>query len=239
MKKRVLIGIAGGTASGKTTLAKEIGRRVRGEVVIIEQDAYYKDLSHLPLEERKKVNYDHPSAFDMDLLVTHIRDLLDGKPIRKPVYSFELYTRLPETVLVKPKDVIILEGILIFEDKRLRDISRATELCGAYDRNGRYILRIRNAPWCDGAVFTLNPNPDIPEDDYHTLNKAHLNYTPQMGDRLYSGENGQLDGEYLDSLEGWGGDKNFRREHFKYVSIPLTFDPQSGRPIILQIFSTY
>jgi len=124
-------------------------------------------------------------------------------------------------------------------DKRLRDISRATELCGAYDRNGRYILRIRNAPWCDGAVFTLNPNPDIPEDDYHTLNKAHLNYTPQMGDRLYSGENGQLDGEYLDSLEGWGGDKNFRREHFKYVSIPLTFDPQSGRPIILQIFSTY
>jgi hypothetical protein len=162
------------------------------------------------------------------------------------VYSFRYtepmtyWQRMPKEVpRTYEAAVDFLKKNMRSQDRRLRDISRATELCGAYDRDGRYVLRIEDRPWCDGAVFTLNPNPDIPEDEFHTVNKAHLNYTPQMGDRLYSGENGQLDGEYLDSLEGWGSDRNFRREHFRYVSVPLTFDPQTKRPVILQIFSTY
>ncbi|MFD3449297.1 uridine kinase [Microbacteriaceae bacterium 4G12] len=122
-KKPVVIGIAGGSGSGKTSVTKAIFDHFQGHsILMLEQDYYYKDQSDLPLEERFKTNYDHPSAFDNDLLVEHIKQLLEYKQIEKPVYDYTLHTRSPETIIVEPKDVIILEGILVLEDEGLRDL---------------------------------------------------------------------------------------------------------------------
>lgn len=122
MKRPVIIGVAGGSGSGKTTVVRNVCDRLEGCVAVIEQDAYYKDQSHLPMEERKKTNYDHPLAFDNDLLISHLQQLLQRKPIEKPVYDYTQHTRSRETVTVQPKDVIILEGILILEDEKLRSL---------------------------------------------------------------------------------------------------------------------
>lgn len=123
MRKPVLIGIAGGTGSGKSTVAKAIFRSLpEKNISILEQDAYYKDQSHLPLEERIKTNYDHPFAFDTELLVTHITNLLNNQSIEKPSYDFTIHTRETTTHTVYPKEIIILEGILILEDERLRNL---------------------------------------------------------------------------------------------------------------------
>ena len=119
----LIIGIAGGTGSGKTTVVKKIMKRLpKGEVGVISQDSYYKDLSHIPLEERLKLNFDEPRAFDWDLLHEHIQMLLDGKSIEMPTYSYVISTRLEETVPMAVHDVLILEGILVMSDKRLRDM---------------------------------------------------------------------------------------------------------------------
>jgi len=123
LKKPVVIGITGGTGSGKSTVAQSIYRSLpEKNIVIIEQDSYYKDQSHLSFEERIKTNYDHPLAFDTELLLQHINDLISGKPIMKPVYDFTQHTRSKERIKVEPKDIIIIEGIMILEDKRLRDL---------------------------------------------------------------------------------------------------------------------
>ncbi|MFR7350042.1 uridine kinase [Peptoniphilus sp.] len=123
MKKPVIIGIAGGTGSGKSTITKELIKLIdKEDVTIIEQDSYYKDQSNLPFEERVKTNYDHPFAFDNELLVQQLKDLIDGKSIEKPVYDFSIHNRTKETKTVEPKDVIILEGILILAEKEIRDL---------------------------------------------------------------------------------------------------------------------
>lgn len=123
MKKPILIGITGGTGSGKSTVAKEIYKAIKEKnVAILEQDSYYKDQSYLTFEERKKTNYDHPFAFDNDLLIEHLITLLDGKSIEKPIYDFEQHNRKEETITVYPKDIIILEGILILSDEKIRDL---------------------------------------------------------------------------------------------------------------------
>jgi uridine kinase len=122
-KKPVVIGIAGGSGSGKTSVTKAIFDHFQGHsILMLEQDYYYKDQSELPFEERLKTNYDHPLAFDNDLLIEHIKKLLKYEPIEKPVYDYKIHTRSNETIHVEPKDVIILEGILVLEDKRLRDL---------------------------------------------------------------------------------------------------------------------
>ncbi|BBW95492.1 uridine kinase [Geobacillus icigianus] len=122
-KKPVVIGVAGGSGSGKTSVARAIydhfGDR---SILVLEQDFYYKDQSHLPFEERLKTNYDHPLAFDNDLLIEHIHKLLRYEPIDKPVYDYTLHTRSREVIRVEPKEVIIVEGILVLEDERLRDL---------------------------------------------------------------------------------------------------------------------
>ncbi|ETP68815.1 uridine kinase [Planomicrobium chinense] len=119
----VVIGIAGGSGSGKTSVTNSIYEVFKeNSVVVIEQDYYYKDQSHLAFEERLETNYDHPLAFDTDLLIEHVNKLLNREPIEKPVYNYALHTRAEETVLIEPKDVIILEGILVLEDERLRDL---------------------------------------------------------------------------------------------------------------------
>lgn len=122
-KRPVVIGIAGGSCSGKTSVTRAIYEVFRGHsVVVIEQDFYYKDQSHMSFDDRLKTNYDHPLAFDTDLLIEHIHALLARQPIEKPVYDYVQHTRATETIHVEPKDVIILEGILVLEDERLRQL---------------------------------------------------------------------------------------------------------------------
>ena len=122
-KKPVVIGVAGGTGSGKTTVAKEIFRNFESKsILLLEQDAYYKDQGEKTMEERVKTNYDHPLAFDNELLLDHLQRLINNQPIDKPVYDYANHTRSRKTIHVEPKDVIIFEGILILEDARLRDL---------------------------------------------------------------------------------------------------------------------
>ncbi|WP_102346727.1 uridine kinase [Bacillus sp. Marseille-P3661] len=123
VKKPIVIGIAGGSGSGKTSVTRAIYEKFSNQdIVVIEQDYYYKDQSHLPFEERLSTNYDHPLAFDNDLLIDHVQQLCNYKSIEKPVYDYQLHTRSNETILVNPTNVIILEGILILEDERLRSL---------------------------------------------------------------------------------------------------------------------
>jgi uridine kinase len=119
----LIIGIAGGTGSGKTTVVRQILDELNNdEVDVISQDSYYQDTSHLPLEERKKINFDHPKSIDFDLLVSHLKDLKAGKTIEQPVYSFKDHNRTSETVTTQPKKVIIVEGILILTHTDIRDM---------------------------------------------------------------------------------------------------------------------
>ncbi|MBC7194050.1 MAG: uridine kinase [Caldisericia bacterium] len=123
--KIMFIGIAGGTGSGKTTVAHNIKEKIGEDILILDMDSYYKDNSHIPFEERLKINYDHPDAFDIPLLKSHIEALLRGETIKKPIYSFIEYTRLKDYEEIKPKRIIMLEGIfaLFFEDlRKLMDI---------------------------------------------------------------------------------------------------------------------
>lgn len=118
----LVIGIAGGSGSGKTTVVQAITKQLKENVVVIPQDSYYKDSSYLPLEERQKVNFDHPDSIDFELLNRQLRELKEGKIIEQPVYSYLTCSRSrTETVTVKPADVIIIEGILIFTCAELRN----------------------------------------------------------------------------------------------------------------------
>ncbi|NAY90496.1 uridine kinase [Muricauda sp. JGD-17] len=119
----LIIGIAGGTGCGKTTVVNQIVDRLpEDEVCIISQDSYYNDLSHLTKEERSKVNFDHPNSIDFDLLISHLKQLRKGESIDKPMYSFVEETRLDETVRTHPKKVIIVEGILVLSNPMLRNL---------------------------------------------------------------------------------------------------------------------
>ena len=122
-KKPIIIGVSGGSGSGKTSVSRAIFNNFPNHsIMMLEHDSYYKDQSHLSFEERLKTNYDHPFAFDTDLLIEHLEKLLNYETIEKPVYDYVAHTRSTETVIQEPKEVIILEGILILEDKRLRDL---------------------------------------------------------------------------------------------------------------------
>ena len=119
----LVIGIAGGTGSGKTTVVKKIIERLpEGDVGVLAQDAYYRDNSDIPLEERQKINFDHPDAIEFELLAEHIRQLRTGKTVSQPIYSYLTCTRAEDTIPVIPKKVIIVEGILCLAPKELRDL---------------------------------------------------------------------------------------------------------------------
>jgi uridine kinase len=116
----MIIGISGGTGSGKTTVANKILENVEAsEVVFIQQDSYYRNLQDLPLDYRQVANFDHPDALDNELLVNHVRKLRAGEAIELPIYNFKTHSRLHETRRVEPKPIVIVEGILIFTDPRL------------------------------------------------------------------------------------------------------------------------
>lgn len=119
----LIVGLAGGTGSGKSTLVHSILELLSGKsLIVIEQDNYYKANAHLSLEERRAINYDHPSSLDNDLLAEHLRTLRAGQSIDKPQYDFTTHTRRPETVRIEPADVIIVEGILVLENPQLREM---------------------------------------------------------------------------------------------------------------------
>ena len=119
----LIIGIAGGTGSGKTTVVNKIINSLpAGEVAVLPQDSYYKDSSHVPVEERSKINFDEPAAIEWSLLVEHIRQLKEGRDIEMPTYSYLTCTRQEETVTVAPREVVIVEGILVLTDPVLREM---------------------------------------------------------------------------------------------------------------------
>ncbi len=119
----LIIGIAGGTGSGKTTVVKKIMEKLpTDEVVVLTQDSYYKDNSNLPIEQRQKINFDHPDSLEFDLLIDHLKKLKNGQQIEQPIYSYLTCTRAEETITVKPKDVVIVEGILVLHNETLRNM---------------------------------------------------------------------------------------------------------------------
>jgi len=119
----LIIGIAGGTGCGKTTVVNQLlGELPEGEVGVISQDSYYKDTSHLSYDERVQINFDHPRSIDFSLLVSHLKALKKNKPIHQPVYSFVKHNRTGDTILTQPRKVMIVEGILILTNPELRDM---------------------------------------------------------------------------------------------------------------------
>ena len=123
-RKPLIIGVAGGTASGKTTIANAIMKSINHpQMVIIQHDAHYRDVSHLPLAERAKINFDHPDALETDLMVRHLQDLIAGRSIEMPVYDFPTHTRLKKGIIKKPAKVIILEKILTLGEYALHERS--------------------------------------------------------------------------------------------------------------------
>ncbi len=142
MAKPFIIGIAGGSASGKTTVVREIMRALGEDVLVIMHDSYYRDRSDLPTEERRRANYDHPDALETALMVEHLRRLQRWEPVDLPLYDFSTYTRRSESLPVRARQVIIVEGILVLADERLRafmDIKVFVET----DPDVRFIRRLQ------------------------------------------------------------------------------------------------
>lgn len=142
MKNIFVIGIAGGTGSGKTTVVNQIINELVDEVCVISQDSYYCKTDSLTYEERTKINFDHPRAIDFELLVKHLSALKSGKIIDQPMYSFVAHNRTKDTVKTHPRKVIIVEGILIFNSKELRDLCDIKVFVHA-DADERLIRRVR------------------------------------------------------------------------------------------------
>jgi uridine kinase len=141
--KPLVIGIAGGTASGKTTVARKIANRIGGEnVIMLEHDSYYKDITWFGDRKVDEINFDHPDALDTKLLIEHVRKLRRYESVEVPVYDFTTYRRLSETRHVEPRDVIIIEGILIFVEKELRELMDIKIFVDT-DADERFIRRIK------------------------------------------------------------------------------------------------
>lgn len=143
-ERPVIIGIAGGSGSGKTTIANEISNQLHqnDRILTITQDSYYKDNENLSMDERKKINYDHPDAFDMELLVKQLKDLMAYKAVEMPVYDFTAHTRSEKTIHTEPADIIILEGILVLSDEQLRDLMDIKVFVDT-DEDIRFIRRLQ------------------------------------------------------------------------------------------------
>lgn len=138
----VIIGLAGGTGSGKTTVAVNVKSRFSAKnVLILPHDSYYRDRSDLPFEEREKLNYDHPSAFENELLIDHLRKLRNWETIRRPKYDYKTHSRCEETLRVEPAEIVLLEGILVLEDEELRSLMDIKIYIDA-DSDERFIRRL-------------------------------------------------------------------------------------------------
>ncbi len=183
-----IIGIGGGTGTGKTTLAEGIAERMgTTNVAIIQQDSYYLDRSSMPLSDRRKVNFDHPAAFDMNLLIWHVEQLKQGRPIERPVYCYKTHTRLKDTVTVEPVSVVVLEGILVLHPPRLRQLLDLKIYVDAPD-DVRFIRRLRR------DMQERNRTVDeVIEQYYDTVRPMHLKFiepTRVYADMVISGDSG-------------------------------------------------
>ena len=166
--KPLIIGVAGGTGSGKSTVARNVAAALGdASVAFLDMDAYYLNHSHLPLEERRAVNWDHPNAFDWELLVQQLTDLTEGRAIAKPVYDFHAHIRSDTVVRVPPADVIVIDGILLFVDQRVRDLCDVKVFVDA-DADIRLIRR--------DMVKRGRPLPEILEQYLTTVQPMHLEF---------------------------------------------------------------
>lgn len=169
--KSLVIGIAGGSGSGKSTVARNVAAALSdASVAFIDMDGYYVDHAHLPMEERKRVNWDHPNAFDWDHLVAQLGLLASGSAIDKPVYDFVSHVRNTETVCVHPADVIVVDGILLFVDARVRELCDVKVFVDA-DADVRLIRRIRRDMAKRGR-----PLAEILEQYLETVQPMHLEF---------------------------------------------------------------
>ncbi len=168
--KPLIIGIAGGTGSGKSTVAKRIAEAMPASVAFLDMDAYYRNFEQLTLDERRKVNWDHPDAFDMDLMVTHLDQLGARVPIEKPIYDFVRHLRSEESKPVAPADVIVIDGILLFVDERVR-ARCAVKVFVDTDADERLIRRIRRDIRVRGR-----PLDEILDQYLTTVQPMHLQY---------------------------------------------------------------
>ncbi|HEY7876659.1 MAG TPA: uridine kinase [Gemmatimonadaceae bacterium] len=169
--KPFLIGIAGGSGSGKSTVAQRIATGLGAAcAVTLDMDGYYRNLTHLSPEERRHVNWDHPNAFDLDLFVSHLSELTAGRRIERPVYNFAAHARRDATVSVAPTDVIVVEGILLFVDPRVRDLLDLKVFVDA-DSDIRLVRRIRRDMQQRGR-----PIDEILEQYLSTVRPMHLEF---------------------------------------------------------------
>jgi uridine kinase len=167
----LVVGIAGGTGSGKTTVANKLAAAMpAGRCVTIEHDAYYRDQQHLSFEERTQVNYDHPASLESSLLATHLRDLRAGNAVAVPIYDFATHTRRPETRPVAPAPLIIVEGILVFAEAALRE-QMDIKIFVDTDPDIRLIRRIRRDLEVRGRTFQ-----SVRDQYYATVRPMHIEY---------------------------------------------------------------
>jgi uridine kinase len=170
----LIIGIAGGTGSGKSTVARRVAEALEeaGEtsVALLDMDAYYRNLAHLSPEERRHVNWDHPNAFDLDLFVAHLEQLAGGEPVAKPVYDFVAHARRAECVRTEPADVLVIDGILLFVDARVRELCDVKIYVDA-DPDIRLIRRIRR-----DMAMRGRPLDEILEQYLSTVRPMHLEF---------------------------------------------------------------
>ena len=171
VSKPLIIGVAGGSGSGKSTVAKNVADALGSlSVAFIDMDAYYRNFTDLPLEERRRLNWDHPDAFDYDLLTEHLSQLAQRNPIDKPVYDFVTHLRSDETACVEPSDVIVIDGILLFVDERVRDLCDVKVFVDA-DADIRLIRRIQRDLSARGR-----PLGEIIDQYLSTVQPMHLQF---------------------------------------------------------------
>ncbi len=169
--KPLIIGIAGGSGSGKSTVARNVAQALRTEsVAFIDMDAYYLNFAHLPIDERRKINWDHPDAFDWPLLVEQLERLAAGEAVDKPVYDYVTHTRSRQTASVPPADVVVIDGILLFSDQRVRDLCDVKVFVDA-DADIRLIRRIRRDITKRGR-----PLDEVLEQYLTTVQPMHLQF---------------------------------------------------------------
>jgi uridine kinase len=166
----LIIGICGGTGSGKTTVSEKILEALRDRVIYLQHDYYYRDLTHLSVDDRRKVNYDHPDSLDTSLLVEHLKALKSGQGIARPDYDFTVHNRRPQAVRVDPKPVIVVEGILIFESAELRSLMDLKVFVDT-DADLRFIRRLRR------DIVERGRTPHSVMDQYlSTVRPMHLEF---------------------------------------------------------------
>ncbi len=168
-KRPFVVGVAGGSGSGKTTITRALAAALGpDQIVLIEQDCYYRDLAHLTYDERTKVNFDHPDALELELLLDHLDGLVDGKAIDKPRYDFENHVRSPDSDRVEPQPVLLIEGILVLADKRVRQ-RMDLKIFVDTDSDIRVIRRIRRDLEHRGRTFD-----QIRRQYYDTVRPMHI-----------------------------------------------------------------